>query len=237
MAVVRDSRYGTFSFGPAVDGNFVPAVPAVSFQDGNYDSNVTIMIGHNPEEGVLFTPANATDVTTFEDSVLVLYPSMTQENLDHVTETLYPAIFDGTYGYTDPYGRASNMRADAIIVCKKLPLLNAFPQKAYSYQFSLPPGIHGADLEYTFYKDEGQRPFDPATLSGVASEQSAHTHQRWIGDFVTNGQPKNINSVSSLLYPGHQSNASTVNLDLNGTSVIREYAAGPRCAFWVSLEL
>ena len=237
MAVVRDARYGTFSFGPAVDGDFIPAVPAVSFRDGNYDHNVTIMIGHNPDEGILFTPANATDITTFADLVLALYPSMTRENLDHVTETLYPAVFDGTHGYTDPYGRASNIRADVIIVCKKLPLLNTFPQNAYSYQFSLPPGIHGADLEYTFYNDEGQRPFDPVTLSGVASEQAAHTHQRWIGDFVTRGQPKNINSFSSLLYPGHQFNAYTVNLDIISASVIREYAAGPRCEFWVSLEL
>jgi carboxylesterase type B len=235
-AVVRDSPYGTFSFGPTVDGEFVPAIPAVSLLDGRFDPNVTIMVGHNPDEGVLFTPPNATNVTTFVDSVLALYPSITQENLDYVSETLYPAVFDGTYTYTDPYRRASNMRADAIIVCNKLPVLTAFLNKAYSYQFSLPPGLHGVDLEYTFYDDGGARPFDPATLSGVVSEEAAHTFQRWIAEFVTSGQPNNVDGLSSLRYPGNESNASTVDLNVAGVSIIPEYAAGCRCAFWDHLN-
>ncbi|KAH7110372.1 carboxylesterase family protein-like protein [Dendryphion nanum] len=236
MAVVRDSSYGTFSFGPTVDGDFVPAIPAVSLLDGRFDPNVTIMVGHNPDEGVLFTPPNATNVTTFVDSILALYPSMTQENLDYVAKTLYPAVFNGAHGYTDPYRRAAKMRADVIIVCNKLPVLTAYQQRAYSYQFSLPPGLHGVDLEYTFYDDGGAGPFNPATLSGVVSEEAAHTFQRWIAEFVTSGEPKNVNRLQSLPYPGNRSNASTVDLNVTGVSIITEYAAGRRCAFWESLD-
>lgn len=237
MALVRDSPYSTFSFGPTVDGNFVPAIPDASFLSGRFDPNVTVMIGHTVDEGALFTPPNATNVTTFADSVLALYPSMTKKNLDYVTETLYPAVFDGSYGYTDPFRRTANMRGDVIIVCKKLPVLTAYQHKAYSYQFSVPPGLHGLDVEYTFYNDEGARGYNPATLSGIVSEESAHTYQRWITDFVTSGQPKNVNGLVSLPYPGTNSNAATVNLNATGVSIIPEYAAGRRCEFWASLSL
>lgn len=237
MAVLRDTPYGTFSFGPTIDGDFVPSGPAVSLRDGRFDPNVTILIGHNSDEGVLFTPPNATDASTFAASVLALHPSMTPENLDYVSNTLYPAVFDGTYGYTDPYRRTSNMRADAIIVCKKLPVLSAYQTNAYSYQFSLPPSLHGVDLEYTFYDDGGIGPFNSTTLSGVVSEEAVHTFQRWIGDFVTSGQPRNVDGILSLPYPRHDANASTVDLNVIGVSIIKEYAAGSRCAFWNSLEL
>jgi carboxylesterase type B len=235
QAVIRDSLYGTFSFGPTVDGAFVPAVPSVSLREGRFDSNITIMAGRNPVEGPLFTPPNATDPSTFADSVLAFYPTMTQEELGYVTNTLYPAVYNGTYGYTDPYRRAANMRADVITVCKKRPVLAAFQSKVYSYQFSLPPGLHGADLEYTFYDDAGERPFDPISLSGVASEEAAFTFQRWIAEFVNNGEPRNLNGTS-LPFPGLGSNASTVDLDVDGVRVLPDYAAGRRCAFWVTLD-
>jgi carboxylesterase type B len=119
QAIVRDSPYGAFSFGPTVDGAFAPAVPSVSLLEGRFDSDITIMAGHNPVEGPLFTPPNATDPSTFADSVLALYPAMTQDDLAYVTDTLYPPVYDGTYGYTDPYRRAANIRADVIVVCKK----------------------------------------------------------------------------------------------------------------------
>ncbi|KAH7085808.1 carboxylesterase family protein-like protein [Paraphoma chrysanthemicola] len=235
QAIVRDSPYGAFSFGPTVDGAFVPAVPSVSLLEGRFDSDITIMAGHNTVEGPLFTPPNATDPSTFAESVLALYPDMTQDKLAHVTDTLYPAVYDGTYGYTDPFRRAANMRADVVIVCKKRPVLAAFQDRVYSYQFSLPPGLHGADLEYTFYDDAGERPFDPISLSGVASEEAAFTFQRWIAEFVNNGEPRNLNGTS-LRFPGLESNASTVDLDVGGVRVIPEYAAGDRCAFWVTLD-
>jgi len=42
---VWESAWGTFNFGPAVDGNFVPAMPGKLLLDGQFDSSLKIMVG------------------------------------------------------------------------------------------------------------------------------------------------------------------------------------------------
>ncbi|KAG9806288.1 carboxylesterase family protein-like protein, partial [Aureobasidium melanogenum] len=52
---VYSAAYGQFVYGPSVDGDFVPALPGQLLAHGQYDKNVTVMTGHNANEGLLFT--------------------------------------------------------------------------------------------------------------------------------------------------------------------------------------
>lgn len=47
---VGGANYGSFVFGPAVDGNFVPALPGELLLHGAYDKNIKVMVGHNADE-------------------------------------------------------------------------------------------------------------------------------------------------------------------------------------------
>ena len=47
---VEASPYGLYTFGPAVDGNFVPALPGELLLHGKFAKNVKIMLGHNGNE-------------------------------------------------------------------------------------------------------------------------------------------------------------------------------------------
>lgn len=45
--MVGKATWGTFNFGPAVDGSFVPALPGKLLLDGDYYKNVSILVGHS----------------------------------------------------------------------------------------------------------------------------------------------------------------------------------------------
>jgi Carboxylesterase family len=41
------AEYGTFTFGPAVDGKYIPDLPGRQLLHGKYAKNITILQGHN----------------------------------------------------------------------------------------------------------------------------------------------------------------------------------------------
>jgi carboxylesterase type B len=48
---VFESPYSSFSYGPVVDGTFVPLQPAQLLAQGRFDKSIRLMIGHNANEG------------------------------------------------------------------------------------------------------------------------------------------------------------------------------------------
>jgi carboxylesterase type B len=42
--------YGGFTYGPVVDGDFLPALPGQLLARGQFDKSVKIMVGHNANE-------------------------------------------------------------------------------------------------------------------------------------------------------------------------------------------
>ena len=47
---VGGANYGSFVYGPAVDGDFVPALPGELLLHGQYAKDVKVMVGHNADE-------------------------------------------------------------------------------------------------------------------------------------------------------------------------------------------
>ena len=44
------STYGQYTYGPAVDGDFVPALPGELLLHGQYSKDLRVMVGHNFDE-------------------------------------------------------------------------------------------------------------------------------------------------------------------------------------------
>lgn len=53
---VYESPYGQFTYGPAVDGKFVPDLASNLFADGRFNHDVVVMVGHNADEVHKRTP-------------------------------------------------------------------------------------------------------------------------------------------------------------------------------------
>lgn len=47
---VAGAPYGSFVYGPTVDGDFVPTLPGVALLHGQYPKDLKIMVGHNADE-------------------------------------------------------------------------------------------------------------------------------------------------------------------------------------------
>ncbi|MCJ1402457.1 hypothetical protein MMC11_005677 [Xylographa trunciseda] len=175
---VSGSRWGNFTYAPVIDGTYVPNQPIRSLLDGNFHQNVHIMQGHNSHEGLIFTPPYAQTNGGYDTFVSTLLNSI---DIEQVTQTLYPPIFDGSYGYINNIQRAALTFGDKVFICASTALTRSVKNCTYNYIFEVPPATHTADLAYTFYLGPTQ-PQDPNSMAAVDV-------QRWVASFAVVGRP------------------------------------------------
>jgi len=227
------STYGSFTYGPAVDGDFVPELPGLLLLHGQFDKRVNVMVGHNADEGLLFTSGSIKTTADIENELRINLPDISNASLSYVVDTLYPAVYDGSYGYTDITGRAALIDSDVGFVCNTYYLDTAFENKTYAYKFNIAPGLHGQDVDYTFYNDGGVSAPNLADEDfGVASVDAALTLQDWIVTFTTYGRPSTPNVEGVPPFPMYGPGALSAILGVNGTTIARDDAANARCEWW-----
>lgn len=107
VLLVASSEYGTFTFGSVVDGNLVPALPGTQLLNGIYDHNLSLIAGHNQNEGIFFTSPSIRNNFAFTALVESLLPDATPETIDYVTNVLYPPVFNGSYPYATQQERGA----------------------------------------------------------------------------------------------------------------------------------
>ena len=139
---VAQSPYGQFTYGPVVDGIFVPALPGLSLNAGAFARNVQLMSGHNVNEGLLFTdPRVQTDpqlISFFKQ----VNPGSPQSAADQLL-SLYPADYSGRYPWRSPTARTAQVLSDVSFICNNYYLNRAYNDQTYAYQFQVPPSYHG----------------------------------------------------------------------------------------------
>ncbi|RBR19899.1 hypothetical protein FVER53590_12206 [Fusarium verticillioides] len=144
--------------GPFVDGLYVPKNPDKLFAEGRRIQNVDLSIGFNEVEGLIFTSPESNDNAGYRKFLELTYSNTSPETLDHIETTLYPPVFDGSYGYTNQTGRASITKAESEFTCKYGFLQAAYGNRAKSYRFNVHPGLHGSEMHYTFYNGPDRNP-------------------------------------------------------------------------------
>ena len=174
----------TFPLGIVPDNDYVPDFLGKLFQQGRFDHTLSVMTSHNQDEGSIFIPntliTNDSSYASYLESFFL--PLATNATaLRYITQRLYPPIFDGSQGYTNQTERNNLTIADAIFVCNTRFINQAnFVPTTYAYEWSVPPGVHGADLSYTFYD------FEP--VPGV-NTTVAEIMQGYLTRFAETGQP------------------------------------------------
>ncbi|KAF2100145.1 alpha/beta-hydrolase [Rhizodiscina lignyota] len=220
---VASSPYGQFTYGPVVDGVFVPALPGQLLSYGAFDSRVRIMTGHNADEGLDFTPYYIQNDTAARDNLEISLPDISKESLDFVLDTLYPPVYDGSLGYHDQIARVALQTSELSFTCNDNYLARAFKNRTYAYKFSMPPALHGQDVPYTFDNGGG-------TSSGVQSVTVAHIMQEFITSFAITGHPSS--PTWGQQFPEYGSEANIVNLNVTSITVEKDDTANPRCYWW-----
>lgn len=239
LLTVYQSRYGTYTFGPTVDGVFVTTQPGIALLNGGYAKNVTVMSGHNTNEGPLFTPPY---IQTNDDLVTWLklsYPAVTDVVADYIANELYPPVYDGTYPWTSPIDRAAKLVGEFIFTCNTNYLARAYGNQTYNYNFAVPPSLHGVDVLSTFYQGQA------ADLTYALYPPTANALQTYITNFAMTGNPNNpgLTSASGSIpeFPIYGSDATQLRLNYTVTgpnslepniTATMDDNANPRCYFW-----
>ncbi|KAJ2978910.1 hypothetical protein NQ176_g3554 [Zarea fungicola] len=139
---VAASGYGGFTYGPVVDGDFTPALPAQLLQRGQFDAQVSILTGQCANEGLLFTSPNTQSPSGARDQVQSIFPSLRglPQQLEYLIQTLYGENPSKPPTARDSIGRVALMISEGGVGVNTVALHNAFPN-SYGYLFAVPPRV------------------------------------------------------------------------------------------------
>ncbi|KAL0264937.1 hypothetical protein SLS55_000891 [Diplodia seriata] len=234
VALIGVSPYSSFNVGPVVDGDIVPQDPKYLLNHGQFDKSIRVFTGHTSNEGILFTPplTNDSQFGTFIQSAL---PDAQPAVISYITDTLYPPVYNGSYGYTDLLQRVALALAESSVICNANALDRAYTDlgnDTYAYVFAVDFGVHGQDVPFTF-----KNPGEPDTTGGLvslgaANETIAFVLQDYITSFATGGVPVTDVNGAPAEVPAYGEEGSVVGFTSRAISVAKDPAVNERCRWW-----
>lgn len=166
----RKYAYGTFYWGPVVDGHAIPDYPAAAFRDGKF-TKVPVLLDRDGFEGVSFTNFSLTTAAEVLADLSTLWPSTAPGCLAEIL-ALYPAsAYNGTalsaqpffqvlqavYGPIAPLSTAFAQRqavfGDALVECPTNPIAGAASARGlpvWKMVFSAGFQLHSATSAFLF---------------------------------------------------------------------------------------
>lgn len=224
-AVIDESAYGTFTFGPVVDGEFAPGLLPQLLRQGRFDKAVSVMVGQNSNEGLYFAPKAAASEAGFQHHVLNALPTLRglDATADEIVHNMYPAkpaADASNASLAEGITRAAVFNSDAFINVNRLAIHKALNNSVYDYLFDVSPGLHGQDVAYTFFNE----------LSPAINTTVAMMLQRYITRFVTSGSP---NGPDLPNFPPYGTNKSVLALGSASVDPMADPSATARAEWWL----
>ncbi|KAK7697532.1 hypothetical protein SLS64_013474 [Diaporthe eres] len=223
--------YGTFQFGPAPDGSYVPDLPEKLLAGGQYHKDVKVMVAHNTFEGQKYTDPAATNSSAFDAYMRLYFPEMPDAVLEELSTEVYPAVYNDTasFPWATPFDRLMTAVADFTFTCHAYFTGEALGVEnggapAYSYLFSVPPGTHTLDVNYSFYINSTWSTLvTNATLAGIL--------QGYLTTFAEAGDPNRAGGRLPA-FPVYGEEFADLNLNATFVDVVKDPAANSRCDWW-----
>jgi carboxylesterase type B len=220
ILLIQPSPYGTYTIGPVVDGLFSPDLPGKLLLQGSFDKNLTVMVSHNSDEGLIFMNPAIQSNTAYNEYVSQVLSDASPAVLDYIEEVLYPPIYDGSYPYTTPFQRAVFTLSETLITCNSNYLGRAFNNQTYAYQFSVDFGYHAEDVAYTFFNGPS---------ASVVNDTIAIAIQEYLTSFTINGVPSGPGLPT---FPIYGSGAELQNFNATSIFEMVDPNANARCLWW-----
>lgn len=217
------SAQGFFTYGPSVDGTYVPNLPQILLTEGKFNHDIKVLPAHNSEEAVPFVSTSITTEAELIAEVESVYPQLSNETLNAILD-LYPL---STYG--SQFLRGVQIATDSFFACTTRYLGLAYGNETYNYIFAYPPGYHGEDTSYTFFNgdtstlDDGY-PVDPTV---------AYALQDYIVGFTISGNPNDSPAGAAVEFPTYGSNGSVIEFTSSGAIVTIDDMVNDRCPWWL----
>ena len=199
---INSSPYGTFGYGPAVDGTLIRGLPGLEMAKGNYWKNVKVIIGHTSNEGILFTKPSINTESEIAAMIKTNFPNATQAIWDTLQNKLYPKPgFLGLFTeFATNFDRLSTLIQDVVVNCNCRWITQAYTGKAYAYVYGITPGIHSVDLLATFWRTDvniGSLQLD-FNIPWLSDHNLATGWQSYLTSFVRSGTPNTYRQSGNL---------------------------------------
>lgn len=175
---VTNSPIGSFTYRPVVDGVIVPDAPATMMKQGRLDHGVSVMLGYNGNDGVIFSDFSLTNDTEYRDYVSGLL-NLTPNQTDYLATSIYPPVSESSE-YVDEISRAATTFQEAVIQCNDIFLATAMGNSSFNYVYDVFPSLHAMDLQATF---------DISPSHQSSEFDSSIALQQLITSFVLTGNP------------------------------------------------
>ncbi|RKF81217.1 Carboxylesterase patB [Golovinomyces cichoracearum] len=135
-AIVDNSPYGTYTFGPVVnyaedDKSYVPDFPLRRLHLGIMAKDVNLLVGQRRNEGQFLTPSTMATDTGFKAHLSRIFSTAAARDIDYISESVYPS---SDYETIDDGGMNRSIEAigDIFTGCNVYYLLNT-SQKSFGY--------------------------------------------------------------------------------------------------------
>lgn len=228
QAIVGSASYAAFDFGTNIDGEYIPASPGVLFASGQYDKSISMIVGHNANEGLLFTDPSVNDQTAFVNNIQRFAPRASPEQIQQIATVLYPEDFTGAQEYTTQTERLSIAMREGVVESFSFALKTALGQNnnSFSYVFGEFPGIHAQDLSYTFFNGEAAD-----TLGLPIATSLAKIVQSAVIQFTLTGNP-NVPGGPLPVLPLYGPSGQSLFFNSTFAANIADTDASSRSVFW-----
>lgn len=247
LIVGYNTTYSNFLYGPVVDDDFTPQLPGQLLAQGAFDKSVEVMYSLVTHEGDFFAAPYLNTSEAIRASLVTIFPYMSLRSLgeistslrrdlilsllDYIMTTLYPPVFNGSYGYTNDRDRASLIIGESIITCNTEYLSKGFNNELYSYLFAMPPAYHGMDNLYTYYDGGAVSANDVST---VMNRTVAVVLQQLITSFAKNGVPE---AEGVYQFSKYGTDAWMLQLsNATGFQEVRDKTLAARCSWWQEVQ-
>ncbi|RYP76921.1 hypothetical protein DL771_001474 [Monosporascus sp. 5C6A] len=228
--VVNTSYFGSWTFNPVPDGDYVPDIPGVLLANGQFDHEATVMPGHNIAEALGYTLDDIRNNEDLIERLKVFIFNITNAAAEHIAAEVYPDDMSGSHGYTTQGGRWQLIVEEAVFTCNTRYLATAYGNETFSYLFAYPPGAHTQDVPFTFFNGDGTPPNLPGTIVDSAV---AVPMQRYFTRFAQKGDPNRGSDLPE--WPRYGEDAALLTFGADAITVTSpDPTANDRCDYWQS---
>ncbi|BFZ56067.1 hypothetical protein PYCC9005_003109 [Savitreella phatthalungensis] len=206
--------FGSFVFGPTIDGDYVPDFPAALLTSRQAVA-MPMLLSTSAYESVGFANTSVTTEQQFEDTLTGFFNGAA-DVVTNMVSTLYPVPPTGLY--QSQYDRLRILIQDTCFVCNIRALAAFIPSMSYVWQFDIGTAGHSGELFYLF-------PRLASFVGASVNYTAAALMQRQFVDFALLKTPGNVPSYRE---------ANVLQYNNSQITTIQDPNKNERCSFWVS---
>lgn len=222
QVAVAESPYDTYTYGPTVDGGYVPDAVGVLLANDDFDDSAVIMTGNNLHEGILYIEAAVNTSEAVAKRFGAVFEAVPESDRKYILTELYPPAPQKDL-YKTEQDRAILLFSEAVFQCNTRFLGTAFGNDTYNYRFQVPSATHGQDIPYTFYHwDEDV---------GLRNADLAPKMQRYFMTFASFADP-NSKEGSPRHWPVYDDDANLITFGADGVGLETDILKNQRCEYW-----